>query len=241
MSSLFRSGGRLMCSAAAAAGLAACALGQGGAAPGPAAEMARMTEHLADLVERLVPSVVQIRSPADPFRGGPPAAGFIVDPGGIVLTASHVLPAGARVEVELSDGRRLNGRILGRDEGADLAAVKIDSPGPLPALRLGDSDRVRIGELVLAIGHPFGFRQAVSLGIVSWKGPPPGEEPQDFDFIHTDAAIGPGHSGGPLVNVAGEVIGLHSRAARNGAMGIAVPSAIVKRLLPRLIAERRAE
>ncbi|MGH9797356.1 MAG: S1C family serine protease, partial [Candidatus Polarisedimenticolia bacterium] len=152
------------------------------------------------------------------------------------LTASHVLPAGDRVDVELPDGRRLGGRILGRDEGADLAALKIDSPGPLPALGLGDSERVRIGELVLAIGHPFGFQQAVSLGIVSWKGPPPGEGPRDFDFIHTDAAIGPGHSGGPLVNVAGEVIGVHSRAARGGAMGIAVPSALVKRLLPRLVA-----
>lgn len=233
--------GKRLLSAAGAIGLAACAFARGGAAPAPAAEMIRMTENLADLADRVRPAVVQILGPADSFHGRQPAAGFVVDPAGIVLTAAHVLPDGDRVEVELSDGRRVAGKVIGRDEGADIAAVKIEIAGALPVLRIGDSDRVRVGEFVLALGHPFGFRQAASLGIVSWKGPPPEGGTRDIDFIYTDAAIGPGSSGGPLVNLAGEVIGVHSRAARGGAMGVAVPSALVKRLLQQFVAENRGE
>jgi S1-C subfamily serine protease len=225
-----------------AAGLTACASLTDGASPGPAGEPDRLSERLADLVERLRPALVQIGAGPGSERGARPgAAGFIVDPGGIVLTVAHVVPGGERVEVELSDGRRFPGRVLGRDTRTDLAAVRIEGPAGLPALPLGDSDRVRAGQLVLALGHPFGLRQAASFGIVSWQGAPPGGGPPDFDFIHTDASASPGNSGGPLVNLDGEAIGVNSWAARDSSMGIAVPSALVRLVLPRLVADGRVE
>jgi|SRR5437773_11244386 len=231
---------RLVLLAAGAAGLSACASLTGGAALGPTADLERLSEQLAGLVERLRPGLVRIGAEPDSGHGArPPAAGFIIDPGGIILTVAHAVPGGDDVEVELADGRRFPGRVIGRDTNVDLAAVGIEAPDPLPALRLGDSDRVRVGEIVLALGHPFGLERAASFGIVSWKGPPPGGGPPDFDFIHTDAAVSPGNSGGPLVNLAGEVIGVDSLAARNGAMGIAVPSSLIKIALPRLIADGR--
>lgn len=228
--------------AAGAGGLAACASPRGGTARAPAADLDRLTAHLADLVERIRPGLVQIRAGGGSEQGArPAAAGFIVDPGGIVLTVAHAVRGGDQVEVELSDGRRLPGRVVGEDTRTDLAAVRIDAPGGLTALRLGDSERVRVGQFVLALGHPYGLQQAASLGIVSWKGPPPEDGPQDCDFIHTDATTGPGNSGGPLVNLAGEVIGVQSWAARRGSMGIAVPSSLVKLMLPRLVADGRLE
>jgi len=231
----------LLLAAASAAGLAACSSLNGGGAPRPAAEIERLGGELADLVDRLRPGLVQIRTGTDAGHEAHPAAGFIVDPGGIVLSVAHAVSGADHVEVELSDGRRLPGSVIGRDTRTDLAAVRIEGIDNLPALHLGDSDGVRAGELVLALGHPYGLRQAVSLGIVSCKGPPPEGGPQDFDFIYTDALINPGNSGGPLVNLAGEVIGVQDWAARNGSMGIAVPSDLVKLVLPRLVAEGRAE
>ena len=233
---------RLLFAAAGAAVLAACFTPRGGAVPAPAADLERLTEHLADVVERLKPSLVQIRPGSDPGSlSRPAAAGFLADAGGIVLTVAHAVPGGDQVEVELSDGRRLPGTVIGRDTLSDIAAIRIEDPGDLPALSLGDSDRVRAGQLVLALGHPYGLRQAVSLGIVSGRGAPPEGGVPDFDFIYTDALVNPGNSGGPLVNLAGEVIGVNTWAARNGSMGIAVPSALVRRVLPRLVAEGRAE
>ena len=228
--------------AAGAAGLAACASPTGPGPPRPAAGIEGLSEQLAGLVERLGPGLVQIGGGPETGPGArPPAAGVIVEPEGIVLTVAHALPGEDRVEVGLSDGRRLPGRVIGRDARTDLAAVKIEEAGDLPALRLGDSDRVRLGEIVLALGHPFGLLRAVSLGIVSWKGPPPEGGPPGFDFLHTDALINPGNSGGPLVNLAGEVIGVNSKAARNGSMGIAVPSTLVQLVLPRLVTGGRVE
>ena len=201
----------------------------------------RLTGHLADLVERVAPCIVQIRGAPDPMHGTVPAAGFLVEPEGLILTVAHVVTGEDRVEVELSDGRRLPGLVIGRDTEADLAVIRVAASGALPGLRLGDSDRVRVGEMVLALGHPYGMRRAVSLGIVSWKGPPPGEAPAGVEYIHTDALVHPGNSGGPLVNLAGEVIGISDRAARNGSMGIAVPVNLVRNVLPRLVTQQRAD
>jgi serine protease Do len=99
---------------------------------------------------------------------------------------------------------------------------------------LGDSNRLRVGEFVLALGHPFGLEQTVSFGIVSRKGAPLQGAAPGFDFVQTDAAVNPGNSGGPLVNMAGEVVGVNSMAARNGSIGFAIPVNLVKFLVPQL-------
>jgi serine protease Do len=232
----------LLLAAVGAAGLTACSTLTGGAATAPTAELERLTDHVADLVEQLAPGLVQIRAAPDPGqRPRPAAAGFLVGPGGLILTVAHAVPGGDRVEIELADGRRVPGTVIGRDSRSDLAAVKIDDPGHLHSLRFGDSDRVRAGQFVLALGHPYGLKQAVSLGIVSGKGPPPEGGLPDFEFVHTDALVNPGNSGGPLVNLAGEVIGVNTWAARNGSMGIAVPSDLAKLVLPRLVADGRVD
>src|SRR5256712_2235044 len=111
----------------------------------------------------------------------------------------------------------------------------------LTVLPLGDSNRLGVGEFVLALGHPFGLEQSVSFGIVSRKGAPLTIAAPGFDFIQTDAAINPGNSGGPLVNMAGEVVGVNSMAARTISIGFAIPSNLVKQLLPQLAAKGRVE
>ncbi|HSF03924.1 MAG TPA: trypsin-like peptidase domain-containing protein, partial [Solirubrobacterales bacterium] len=136
--------------------------------------------------------------------------------------------------------RRFSGRIVGLDSRVDLALVKIDATS-LPSLPLGDSNALRVGEFVLALGHPFGLEQSVSFGIVSRKGSPLIVAAPGFDFIQTDAAINPGNSGGPLINMAGEVVGVNSMAARNGSIGFAIPSTLVQMLLPELLAKGRIE
>jgi len=222
--------------------LAACASPAAAGTGGSVAGINGLSESIADLVERLGPGVVQIRGgPTAGREARPPAAGFIVDAGGTVLTVAHAVPGEDRVEIGLSDGRRLSGRVIGRDPRTDLAAVRVEEAGDLPMLRLGDSDAVRVGEIVLSLGHPYGLPGAVSLGIVSWKGQPPEGGLPGFEFLHTDALVNPGSSGGPLVNLRGEVIGVDTWAARNGSMGIAVPSALVKMVLPRLLADGRVE
>jgi serine protease Do len=145
------------------------------------------------------------------------------------------------VEVRLATGRRLPGMVVGRDRRVDLALVKVDTPARLPVLPLGDSNALRVGELVLALGHPFGLEQTVSFGIVSRKGAPLGAAAPGFDYVQTDAAVNPGNSGGPLVNVAGQVVGVNSMAARNGSIGFAIPVNLVKGLLPQLLAKGKVE
>jgi len=156
------------------------------------------------------------------------------------VTNAHVVSDAERIQVKLSDGRRFEGRLVGLDERVDLALVKIEATG-LPVADLGDSNRLRVGELVLALGHPFGLEQTVSFGIVSRKGAPLDVAAPGFDFIQTDAAINPGNSGGPLVSMAGEVIGVNSMAARNGSIGFAIPINLVKGLLPQLAEKGKVE
>ena len=145
-----------------------------------------------------------------------------------------------RIQVKLADGRRFEGRLVGKDERVDLALVKIEATG-LPVAALGDSNRIRVGEFVLALGQPFGLEQSVSFGIVSRKGAPLLAAAPGFDFIQTDATVNPGNSGGPLVNMAGEVIGINSMAARNGTIGFAIPINLVKGLLPQLASKGKVE
>jgi serine protease Do len=216
-----------------------------------APELTRFNELLADLADRLKPALVHVRV----RRGGPAVAkddgdspeprrstgsGFVIDPTGMIVTNAHVVEQAEWIQVRLPDGRRFNGRIVGLDTRVDLALIKIDATD-LPALPLGDSNRLRVGEFVLALGHPFGLEQSVSFGIVSRKGAPLTVAAPGFDFIQTDAAINPGNSGGPLVNMAGQVIGVNSMAARNGSIGFAIPSNLVKLLVPQLATKGKVE
>jgi serine protease Do len=220
-----------------------------GAATPP--ELLRFNELLANLAEGLKPALVHVRvrrgtvppkddtdAPGEPRRST--GSGFIIEPTGMIVTNAHVVEQAEWIQVRLSDGRRFSGRIVGLDSRVDLALVKIDATS-LPSLPLGDSNALRVGEFVLALGHPFGLEQSVSFGIVSRKGAPLTVAAPGFDFIQTDAAINPGNSGGPLVNMAGQVIGVNSMAARNGSIGFAIPSSLVKLLVPQLASKGKVE
>lgn len=211
-------------------------------------ELARLNEALTQLAERLKPGLVQLRlqrPPSEtPGEEGPRrsmGSGFLVHPDGYLVTNAHVVEGVREVQVRLASGRRLKGTVIGRDRRVDLALVKVDAPEKLPVLPLGDSDRLRVGEFVLALGHPFGLEQTVSFGIVSRKGAPLVAAAPGFDYIQTDAAVNPGNSGGPLVNMAGQVVGVNSMAARNGSIGFAIPVNLVKGLLPALLARGKVE
>jgi len=163
--------------------------------------------------------------------------------------ARHMLEGGLEAYLTCVDprvvpaslaGRRFDARLIGLDERVDLALLKIDATG-LPVAPLGDSNRTRVGEFVLALGHPFGLEQTVSFGIVSRKGSPIQVAAPGFEFIQTDAAVNPGNSGGPLVNMAGEVVGVNSMAAVNGSIGFAIPVNLVKALLPQLAEKGKVE
>jgi len=218
----------------------------------PPADIARLNDYMHGLSERLKPALVQIRvrraveagtdkpqDPREPPREGPDeprrttGSGFVIREDGYVVTNQHVVENAEQIQVMLSNGRRFAGTVVGSDERVDLALVKIDATG-LPVAPLGDSNRVRVGEFVLALGHPFGLEQTVSFGIVSRRGAPLQVAAPGYDYVQTDAAVNPGNSGGPLVNMAGEVIGINSMAARNGSIGFAIPVNLVKMLLPQL-------
>ncbi|MBI4594300.1 MAG: trypsin-like peptidase domain-containing protein [Candidatus Rokubacteria bacterium] len=213
-------------------------------------ELARFNDLLADLADRLKPGLVHVTvrreasAPAEeaeqPERRSS-GSGFVIDPGGLIVTNAHVVEGASTVRVRLFDGRRFAAKVIGRDNRVDLALLRLDGVKDLPALPLGDSNRMRVGEFVLALGHPFGLEHSVSFGIVSRKGAPLTVAAPGFDFIQTDAAVNPGNSGGPLVNMAGEVIGVNSMAARNGSIGFAIPSNLVKTLVPQLVAKGRVE
>jgi serine protease Do len=218
-----------------------------------AQELARVNTLLADLAERLRPGLVHVRvqratTPAEDAPRDEPVeprrttgSGFVIDKTGLIVTNAHVVDGATVIQVRLADGRRFKGAVVGRDTRVDLALLKIDGATNLTVLPLGDSNRLRVGEFVLALGHPFGLEQTVSFGIVSRKGAPLNVAVQGFDFIQTDAAINPGNSGGPLVNVAGEVIGVNSMAARNGTIGFAIPASLVQMLLPQLASKGRVD
>ncbi|HEU5248812.1 MAG TPA: Do family serine endopeptidase [Thermoanaerobaculia bacterium] len=165
--------------------------------------------------------------------------GFIISDDGYVVTNYHVVENADKVEVRLSNRERLTARIVGRDPATDLALLKIDTKQRLNPLPLGDSDRVRVGEWVMAIGDPLNFDKTVTVGVVSAKGRfglTADQATRSFEnFIQTDAAINFGNSGGPLINVSGEVVGINTamfRPAQN--IGFAVPVNTLKNVLPQL-------
>jgi serine protease Do len=244
---------------------AAFVLWSGLAQAGPPPSIGGESGTVAPLVDRVKGAVVTIKSTTfirrmaveDPWtqmlrqQFGMPApqgrrekqealgSGFVVDRSGIILTNNHVVAGADEVVVRLSDNRELRARVVGSDPPTDVAVVRLEKPpGDLPAVTLGDSDRVRVGDYVLAIGNPLGLGQTVTMGIVSAKNRVLGEklgdvDPRFEDFIQTDAAINQGNSGGPLFNFKGEVIGINSAIINPGVamnVGFAIPINLARQI-----------
>jgi S1-C subfamily serine protease len=236
-------------------------------APAPAAfaDNARMS--INDIFRQSAPGVVQItttrvqRAPADPFLGqlGQPeqqrqqalGSGFVIDKSGHIVTNSHVVEGADEIEVSFSNRDSVKARLVGEDRSTDLAVLKVDADArALTPLRLGDSDRVRVGDSVVAIGNPLGLERSVTAGIVSALHRPL-TAPNQFtidDVIQTDAAINSGNSGGPLIAANGRVIGVNTAIATgdtgargNIGIGFAVPINTVRDVSSQLIDRGRVE
>lgn len=162
-------------------------------------------------------------------------SGVIVSADGYILTNNHVVEAADELQIELSDGRSFKAEVVGRDPRSDLAVLKIDATGLVPA-RMGDSSAMEVGDWVIAVGSPFGLEQTVTAGIISATNRHTGIIRGGYeDFLQTDAAINPGNSGGPLVNLRGEVIGINtainSRTGTNAGVGFAIPSNMAMQIM----------
>lgn len=171
-------------------------------------------------------------------------SGFIISKDGYVVTNNHVIQGAQNITVKLVDGRSFNAKIVGTDPFSDIALLKIDADN-LPTLTLGNSDLIKVGEWVIAIGNPFGLSHTVTVGVVSAKGRSGIGISDVEDFIQTDAAINPGNSGGPLLNLKGEVIGMNTAIfTRSGGymgIGFAIPSNIVKTVVEQLKTKGKVE
>jgi serine protease Do len=167
-------------------------------------------------------------------------SGVIVDASGIALTNAHVVDKASDIEVITLDGSKHKAKVLGLDKKTDLAVLRLDDgKAKFPAARLGDSDRMQVGDWVIAVGSPFGLQSTVTAGIISAKARQIGAGPFD-DFLQTDAAINPGNSGGPLVNMQGEVIGINTAIVAGGAgIGFAIPSNMARKIYTELQAKGR--
>ncbi len=211
---------------------------------------------VVQVVEKVSPAVVYVgtvqvverrvaRSLFDPFFFGPLeerraveglGSGVIIDPTGIIVTNEHVIRGASEIHIVLADGRQLDADVIGADAENDLAVLKVNAKGPLPAARLGTSSDLMIGETTICIGSPLGLKKTVTVGVVSALGRSIRNESRTFnDFIQTDASINPGNSGGPLLNIDGEIIGINSAiiaSAQN--IGFAIPSDKVRRIVAEL-------
>ena len=197
---------------------------------------------LAPLVRAVSPGVINVLTYSQPVEGisagrVPTAtgSGFLLGPEGYVVSNHHVVKDGQSIQVRLADGRVFDAELVGSDPETDLALLRVIDGTDLPSVVLGDSDRLEVGDWVVAIGNPFGLDRSVSHGLISAKERVLGVGPLD-DFIQTDALINPGNSGGPLFNMRGEVVGVNSAVISNAqGIGFAVPINMVKDLLPNLL------
>lgn len=167
-------------------------------------------------------------------------SGFILSTDGYILTNNHVVDKARDIKVSLSDGRVLEAKLIGKSPEIDIALIKVEA-ADLPAVTLGDSDVLDVGDWVVAIGNPFGLSHTVTAGIVSAKGRVIGVGPYD-NLIQTDAAINPGNSGGPLFNIKGDVVGINTVIIATGQnLGFAIPINMVKEVLPSIRAKGRPD
>lgn len=188
---------------------------------------------------RSLPDLFGEQSPGSAPRGTTGVgSGVIIDPSGIVLTNNHVIDGAQEVSVVLPDGRQFRASGIKSDAKSDLAVMRVKADSPLPAARLGDSDKLEIGDWVLAVGNPFELESTVSAGIISAKSRSLAHVGRT-SFLQTDAAINPGNSGGPLVNLEGEVVGINTAiASRSGGyqgIGFAIPIDVARWVVPQLL------
>ena len=241
----------------------------------PPAEARDAPQSFADMVDKLLPTVVNITTtqnvpqqgprlrdmpqlpPGSPFeelfkeffdrrggdqqqrRGTSLGSGFIVDGDGYIITNNHVIQGAEDITVILRDDTQLKAKLIGSDSRVDVAVLKVEPPNkkPLPSVKFGDSDKVRVGDWVIAIGNPFGLGHSVTAGIISARGRALGNESLD-DYLQTDAAINKGNSGGPLFNAEGEVIGVNtaifSPSGTNAGLAFSIPSNLVRQVADQL-------
>lgn len=246
----------------AIAGLAMAATAPLAAPPEPGRPLASF----APILEKVIPAVVTIRVTGETYRpvefpsgdsaaagGTAPIAskdvfraggsGVIIDAEqGYILTNNHVIENATRIEVGLSDGRRVLARLIGRDIGTDVAVIKVEERN-LPAIVIGNSDRIRVGDVIMAVGNPFGLEGTATLGIVSALSRTEVGHEAFEDFMQIDAQINPGNSGGALVNIKGELVGINTAVAgggeRNVGIGFAIPINMAKAVKGELIAHGR--
>jgi 2-alkenal reductase len=216
-------------------------------------DLVSLQDTLIALYERVAPGVVAIQVLTE--QGGGLGSGFVIDMEGHILTNYHVVEGMTNLEVDFSSGFKVRGRVIATDLDSDLAVIEVDAPAEqLHPLPFGDSDQVKIGQTVVAIGNPFGLSGTMTVGIVSGLGrtleslrqTASGQYFTAGGIIQTDAAINPGNSGGPLLNLQGEVIGVNRAIVTNSitlegeptnsGVGFAISSNIVKRVVPSLIA-----
>ncbi|NWF56462.1 MAG: DegQ family serine endoprotease [Syntrophaceae bacterium] len=217
-----------------------------------------LTTAIAEVAQKAMPAVVhievtqrvQVPSPVFPFEGDPffrfffgtpprpridprevrgIGTGMIIDPEGHIVTNNHVVAGAAKIQVKMGSGEAFEAKIVGADPKTDLAVIKFQPPKNIPYLKFGDSDKLRVGEWVVAIGNPRGLEQTVTAGIISAKHRAGILDPSSYqDFIQTDAAINPGNSGGPLLSLWGEVIGVNAAIVSESGgfegIGFAIPS-----------------
>ncbi len=219
----------------------------------PVADLVSLEDTLIEIYKEVNPGVVAIRALTE--EGESQGSGFVIDMDGHIVTNYHVVEDLTGLEVAFPSGYKARGEVLGTDLDSDLAVIKVDVPlEELHPLQLSDSEQVRVGQTVIAIGNPFGFKGTMTMGIISGLGrtmqslheAPGGGKFSTGDIIQTDAAINPGNSGGPLLNLSGEAIGVNRAIyttnfsaegePMNSGVGFAISINIVKRVVPSLIA-----
>ncbi len=206
-------------------------------APASFAPLARAAE------PAIVTIVIKVKKKNRAYKKGL-GSGFIIDKQGTILTNNHVVSGGNAIDVELWNGKIVEGKVIGTDPMTDVGVVKIDPPEGVTPVPLGDSDAVAVGDWVVAIGNPLGLSHTVTAGILSARGRTTKDVPLKaigggeayFDFLQTDAAINPGNSGGPLLNLKGEVIGINTAINAQGqGLAFSIPINMVKQMLPSLV------